>query len=397
VVHSLEGGGTERVLVSLLRAFDHRTLRHVVITLRDAGSLAAQLPDEVACIALGALGRSRTSGFRLARICARLCPAIIHARNVCTWPDAVMARMLIPGAKLVLGFHGLESGGHFSRRDRCVARIARALGARFTSVSECGQRQMARELGLPLERIEHIPNGIDLSRFDAHATHTRRLVRESFGYLPNERVIGIAGSLTAVKGHDVLLSAVAAVAQTTPDIRLLMVGDGPLRGALEAAAGRLAIQKRVHFTGWREDIPTLLSAMDAYVCASHSEGMSNAVMEAMASGLPLVSTSVGDHPSVIRHGLDGLLVPPGDASALARALQTLFGSPDRAAAMGRSARARIEEFSFARTVAAYQRLYGDIIPQQAMQAHAIARFCRVVSKSVIAPIFPRVTAGAPVK
>jgi glycosyltransferase involved in cell wall biosynthesis len=298
--------------------------------------------------------------------------------------------MLMPHTRLVLGFHGLESGGDFSRRDRCAARIAKALGARFTSVSELGKCQMAHQLRVPLQHIEQLANGIDSSRFAAHTAQTRPLIREALGYLPHDRVIGIVGSLTAVKGHDLLLSAVAAVAQTIPDLRLLVVGDGPLRGALVAATRKLTIHDRVHFTGWREDVPALLSAMDGYVCASRSEGMSNAVMEAMASGLPVVSTSVGDHPTVLRHGLDGLLVPPGDASALAQSLQTLLNSPDRAVGTGRSAQTRIKEFSFGSAVDAYQRYYHSMLSQPAAQTHAFACICRGVSKSVFRTLTPRV-------
>ncbi len=361
VVHSLEGGGTERFLLSLLRAFDHHTMRHVVVTLRDAGSLAAQLPDEVACIALGAVGRSRTSGFHLARVCARLRPSLIHARNTCTWSDAVMACMLVPGAKLVLGFHGLQSGGDFSRRDRYAVRIARALGASFTSVSELGQRQMARQLRLPLQRIAHLPNGIDPGRFDAHATQTRHLVRESLGYLPHERVIGIVGSLTAVKGHDLLLTAFANTARTIPAIRLLVVGDGPLRGALEATARELSIHDRVHFSGWRDDVPALLGAMDTYVCASRSEGMSNALLEAMACGLPVIATSVGDHPTMIRDGIDGLMVPPNDAQSLTSAIILILETPELAHRLGAAARSRAGSFDLQRSVAAYQQFYRSLL------------------------------------
>jgi len=397
VVHSLEGGGTERTLVSLLRSFDHRMFRHMVVTLRDAGSLAAQLPDEVACLALGIVGRSRTSGFRFVKACARLRPSIIHARNVCTWPDALVASMPLPRAKLVLGFHGLQSGGHFTRRDRCIARFASAFGARFASVSRYGRQQLVHDLGVPIHRIEHLPNGIDLGPFDIDASAKRIFLRDAFGYSSHDRVVGIVGSLTPVKGHDVLLSAIAKAAQSIPNIRLLIVGGGPLRKALEEKSKELGVHNRVQFTGWWDDVPALLSALDAYVCASRSEGMSNALMEAMAAGLPIVSTSVGDHPVILRHGVDGLVVPPDDTAALTESLQVLLGSPECAIGMGRSARSRIEEFSLARSVNAYQRFYGELAPQTAAQTLAIAHPCPGVSKSVIGSLLPRVGTGTTVE
>ncbi len=397
LVHSLEGGGTERVLVSLLRAFDHSTVRHAVVTLRAAGSLAAQLPDEVACIALETQGRSLSTGLRLAGISRQLRPSIIHARNVCTWADALAARLLFPEFKLVLGFHGLESGGQFSRRHRMMARLGRSLGAAFASVSLLGQRQMAQELGIPEAEIHHIPNGIDMSQFDLKTDAQREAIRRSLGYGPHERIVGVVGSLTTVKGHDVLLSAFANAAQVNPHIRLLIVGEGPLRKDLEAAAKDRAIHDRVKYLGFCDDVPTILSALDAYVCASHGEGMSNALMEAMAAGLPIVSTAVGDHPTLLQDGQNGLVVRAGDAVALADAIQALLSSPNRAAALGRSARARIQEFSFTKTVAAYDRLYAELMPPPLPCTLEIASVCRRVSKSVTSVVLPRVHANLQVK
>lgn len=397
LVHSLDGGGTERVLVSLLRAFNHHAVRHAVVTLRDAGSLAADLPDDVACIALDASGRCRTSGIRLAGILARLRPTLIHARNVCTWCDAVVARVLCHGPKLVLGFHGLESGGPFSQRDRWTAWAASALDASFTSVSESGRRKMARELRLPVHRIQFLPNGIDLTQFGNGSLAVRNEVRDSFGFQLSDRVIGIVGSLTRVKGHGVLIEAVAMAAEKSPHVRLLVVGDGALRNDLERIAGKFGIRDRVRFAGWQDDIPSVLSALDAYVCASHSEGMSNSVMEAMASALPVVSTAVGDHPVIVRHGVDGLIVPPNDVTALADAIETMVSSPEPATSMGRSARARIENSSFERTVDSYQRFYQRLIEQNPGHAHTFASICRRVSKSVTCAQTPRVIPGASVK
>lgn len=397
VVHSLEGGGTERMLVALLGAFDRRVMRHAVITLRDAGSLAAALPDDVACIALETVGRSRASALHLARICARLRPSIIHARNVCTWSDAVIARLFHPRAKLILGFHGLQNGGHFSPRDRRAVYLGRVLGACFTSVSQHGARQLMKECRVPNHRIAHLPNGVDLCRTVVSPEDTKLRMRASFGYFPYHFVVGIVGSLTPVKGHAYLLAAIADAARFVPAIRLLVIGDGPLRGELEALARSLAIDDRVQFTGWRDDAAMMMNAMDTYVCASDSEGMSNALMEAMALGMPIVSTEVGDHPAMLRNGKDGLLVPPGHAAALAQSLQTLFHEPDLAAALGQNARRRIEAFDFERTVEAYQHFYHGLLATRAAPLRRFARICRGVSKSVISSISPRIAADTPVK
>ena len=164
VVHSLEGGGTERGLVSLLCGLDSSYGRHVVVTLRGAGPLAARLPDHVSCRPIGATGRSRTICLKLARIAREWKASVIHARNTGCWYDATVAGWLTPGARLVLGFHGLETGPTFSGRQRRLARLGLYAGARFVSVSEAGKRQLTAEAAIPPERVDVLINGIDLCR-----------------------------------------------------------------------------------------------------------------------------------------------------------------------------------------------------------------------------------------
>ena len=396
VVHSLEGGGTERVLVALLKSFNHRELRHVVVTLREAGGLAAELPEEVACIALNTAGRSRRSALALARVMARLRPAVIHARNVCTWFDACIARVCTPASQLVLGFHGLEGGGDFSSRSRMVAQVAKSMGSRFASVSECGRGLIATQLGVPLRVISHLPNGVDPCRFRPPSPEDRRAARQLLGIGDHECVVGVVGSLKPVKAHDVLLEAVAQIRGEIPNIKLLIVGDGPLRGMLEEAARRLEIRERIEFCGWREDVAIVLHAMDAFVCCSRSEGMSNSLLEAMAGGLPVVSTAVGDHPDLLGNDV-GLLIPADNAGALAEALKTLLSSKETAKELANRARARAEEFDFPNAVAEYERFYGSLSGLEPLEIGPLARICRSMSKTVIAASVSPVLAFSPLE
>jgi glycosyltransferase involved in cell wall biosynthesis len=365
VIHSLEGGGTERVLVDLLRACDAALFRHAVVTQRAAGSLASALPDHVPCVPMGACGRSWATGLHLGLIARTLRPTILHARNTGCWNDALVAGMLTPGTRLVLGFHGLESASCFSRGQRRSAKWGMHWGARFTSVSEAGRCQLHAEAHIPAERIEVLENGVRLERFSDIGVESRRMVREALLLPDSAFVVGTVGSFTAVKNQTLLISAVAQLTEAKVDVRLLIVGDGPLHESLAQQALEVGIADRVCFTGWREDVPALLSAMDAYVCSSVSEGMSNAVLEAMAAGLPIVSTDVGDNTVMIRNHREGLIVEPQSATALTQALRTLVFAPDLRRRLGAAALARARSYNFEQVVRRYECYYRRLIASPA--------------------------------
>lgn len=392
VLNTLGTGGTERVLVQLLRAWDSgsfgiapaarrggSTRRHAVITLREAGPLAAELPESVACYAVGARGRSRYASLAVAKIVRRLRPTILHARGIGCWADALAAKVTRPGMRLVLGFHGTTTG-KLRVKDRRLARVGARFGACFATVGYSGRTQLHQELGVPTDRIVVLPNGIDPAAF-ARQRVTRPRVRAEFGWIGEEFVIGSVASLTAVKRPDLLIEAFRLAAACRPQLRLLLVGEGPLRDALIAQAHAAGLTPKVLFAGFRADIPAVLSALDAYVCASDSECMSNSVLQALAAELPVIATDVGDNSRVIRHGLDGLIVPPGSAAAIGDAIlrlsdctsqatspaslrppqfpppaERLQGSP-LARAMAESARRRALEFTFDKTVRAYDEFY----------------------------------------
>lgn len=361
VINSLDGGGTERLLVALLGAFDATRLRHVVVTFREAGTLAARLPDHVACWSMGIQTRARCAWAALARFARARRAAVIHARNTSTWQDCAVASALTPSARLVLGFHGLEHAGPFDRRQRFIARWCLRRSVRWSSVSSAGGCQLERELGIPRERIDVLRNGVDAARFDATSDGTREHIRRQLGFDNAAFVVGVVGSLVPVKRHDLLIDALAQAVRTGLDMRLLVVGDGPRRQALLQHAAFAGVGSRMCVAGWRDDVPAMLTAMDAYVCSSDSEGMNNAVLEALAAGLPVVVTDVGDNATVVRDQTDGAVVPPGSAAALARALSNLAASPATRARLATAARARANAYKFSDTVSAYESYYQSLV------------------------------------
>ena len=160
-------------------------------------------------------------------------------------------------------------------------------------------------------------------------------------------------------------SAIARLAGTMKNVRLLIVGDGPLRTALTEQATEAGVADRVCFTGRRDDVPLLLSAMDIYVCSSASEGMSNAVLEAMASGLAVVATDVGDNAKMIRDGEDGLIIEPHSSTAIGQAVGTLAESPELRRNLAAAARIRAMTFDFDRAVQNYEQYYSHLVDSNA--------------------------------
>lgn len=356
VVHSLEVGGTQRALLSLLSRFDPTRLRHAVVTLRDAGPLAAELPDDVACCALGAAGRSWSTALRLANIARRFRPAIIHARNTGTWSDALVAQGLNRKSRLVLGFHGLESTGPFGEKTRTIVRIARRCGAGFTSVSQSGQRKLTSELRIAPEKIATLPNGVHTTRFQPSTSPERSSARESLGIRNDAFVVGMAASLTEVKRIDLLLLALQNFRLS--GIRALIVGDGPLRERLQQQAVESGVAGRVTFAGAQSDVRPFLSALDVLVSCSDSEEMSNSILEATACGLPVIATDVGDSALMLADA--GIVVPKGDAQAIRSAIERLHDHPSERRSLGTAARKRATAFSIERTVTAYEEYYESL-------------------------------------
>jgi len=211
---------------------------------------------------------------------------------------------------------------------------------RFIAPSRAVRDAVARREGVSPGRIEVIYNGLDLQRFSTPAD--RAAARAWLGVPAEGPVIGMVGNLRPIKDHPTLLRAMARLAAPFPEAQLVFVGEGSEEERLRALARELGIGPRVTFAGPRSDIPRVLAAMDVFVLSSHSEGMSNAIIEAMAAGLPVVATDVGGNAECVANGETGFIVPPGDDAAMADRLGALVGDPALSATQGAAGRARAE-------------------------------------------------------
>jgi glycosyltransferase involved in cell wall biosynthesis len=222
------------------------------------------------------------------------------------------------------------------------------------AVSHDLRRHLLRE-AVP-ERMSVIWNGIDPGpRPDADA---RARARQRIGAADGDVLVGTVARLDAVKDLPMLMRAIAVARSMVPTVRLVIVGEGPARAAIERTVAEVALETSVHLTGQRNDVRELMPAFDLYVNSSISEGISLTLLEAMAAERAIVATAVGGTPEVVCDGATGVLVPPGDAGALGAAMAALLKEPMRAAALGEAGRRRVlQHFTLDRMVEAYAAVY----------------------------------------
>lgn len=242
--------------------------------------------------------------------------------------------------------------------------ISRFLNHRFDRVVAPSQPILSRlthSEGIAPGRMVWIPNGVDTGRFRPAPTDARTAVRTALGMDAQTVVFGCLARLTGVKRHTDLLQAFARLREHSPRVHLLLLGDGPLKGEVSAQVAALGLSASVTLLGDRPDVEQLLPALDVSVLASSTEGMSNAILESMACGLPVIATAVGGNLQLVHDQSSGLLVPPFDPPSLATAMQVLAGSPATRMQMGHVARERmVREFSLDAMVHSYDRLYASL-------------------------------------
>jgi glycosyltransferase involved in cell wall biosynthesis len=254
-----------------------------------------------------------------------------------------------------------EHGRHFpdvvSRKRRLLNRILfDRLADEVTAVCEFSARSLAVNDGFDGSRIRVVPNGIEVDRY--RRRESQRELRTRLGWPVERRYVTSVARFHPVKDHATLVNGFAAVARTRSDVDLMLAGDGELREDLERQVETLGLAGRVTFLGVRRDVPDLLMASDVFTLSSLSEASSLTLLEAMASGLPVVVTDVGGNPELVRQGVDGLLVPRRDPVALGAALLRLLNDPALSASMGQAASARVaQEFDLGKTNDRYAALY----------------------------------------
>ncbi len=271
-------------------------------------------------------------------------------------------------------YHGHILDGYFSPlKARAILAVERALARvtdRLVSVSETVRDELlAKEIGRP-DQHAVVPLGLDLKPF-LLADGQRGSFKRELGVGAGDPLVGIVARLVPIKDHDTFLQAAHRVAAQLPNCHFILVGDGERRGELERLVARLGLGSRVRFLGWRADLARIYPDLDVVALCSRNEGSPVSLIEAMAAARPVVATRVGGVPDLVEDGVTGLLVPTGDARALAEALGTILADPERRRAMGEAGRKRVySAFSAERLIQDVDDLYTELLATKRVAAEA---------------------------
>jgi glycosyltransferase involved in cell wall biosynthesis len=365
IISNLEIGGAQEVVRTLAENLGKVGCKTIVVTFKDgplrAGIERLGIPVEILPARrygvtalphyLGDILRTRR---RLLELVKKYNVDVIQTHLLRSLDFLVLSLRLDSNVRIFWTFHNAR----FDLREEHLARqkwlfrpkrwahhVLYQLGARWANkliaVSEDVKTSILRTLpGIPEQRVVSISNSVDVNRYGDRSA--RAALRQKLGLDDHHKVALVVATLKEQKGHRFLLDALQEAVKSFPDLKVLFAGDGELRMSLEARTLELHLQNNVVFLGNRDDVPQLLAACDYFILPSLWEGLPMALIEAMASGLPIIATRVSGTNQVMVHGETGLLVPPGDAKELERAISELLLDPYLAFRMGKTARRRVE-------------------------------------------------------
>ena len=367
VLHLLfrfDTGGLENGVVNLINHLPAAAYRHAVVALDQVvPAFARRVHPDVEFVSLHKRpGQTWWLYPQLYRLFRQLRPAIVHTRNLAALECQVPAWLAGVPVR-IHGEHGRDVGDldGSNRRYQWMRRVYRPFVHHYVALSQDLQAYLTGPIRVAPGRVTRICNGVDSERFHP-AGGSRSAIAGSPFNDAGLWVVGTVGRMQTVKSQHLLAQAFVRALQLVPALRqrlrLVMVGEGPLleqaRGVLEAVGSA----ELAWLPGERTDVPDVMRGLDLFVLPSVAEGISNTILEAMASGLPVLASRVGGNAELVSPGVTGELLPAGDVEAMAAALVRFAGDPDRARRLGQAGRMRVEQqFSLSAMVGSYGNLY----------------------------------------
>lgn len=368
IVHRFDTGGMENGMVNLFNTLSRERFRHTVVALTDYSDFRHRITAQP--VEFHALNRAPGHGLgwtvRLWKLLRRLEPDLVHTRNLA----ALEAQFVTAAAGIratVHGEHGRDVFDLYGQnwKYNLLRRAARPFVSNYIAVSRDLESWLRLAIRVSPRKVHQIYNGVDSARF-----HPREGVRPDVlppGFAGEHTVVfGSVGRMVEVKDYPALVRAFIRLQQQYPDAadraRLVIVGEGPARatcGELLQAAG---LAHRAWLPGERHDIAAIMQALDVFVLPSKNEGISNTILEALASGLPVIATAVGGNLELVEGGANGRLVRSGDVDDMAQALLAYLDMPARIAEQGANARRHAEQrFSIPAMAEAYAAVYDQTL------------------------------------
>jgi sugar transferase (PEP-CTERM/EpsH1 system associated) len=365
VVLRFDTGGLENGLVNLINHLPATTYRHAVVALTEVTEFRQRvLASDVEFIALHkGPGHSVRLYPRLFALMRRLRPAIVHTRNLAALEAAVPAWLAGVPVRLH-GEHGRDVGDldGRSRKHQWLRRLYRPFVTHYVPLSRDLASYLVERVGIAAHKVTQIYNGVDTARFRPQSPPA---VIAGCPFTPAQHwLVGTVGRMQTVKNQVCLAQAFIRVLASNPTLRkrlrLVLIGEGPLRAQCLAVLAAAGVADLAWLPGERSDVAEIMRGLHCFALPSLAEGISNTILEAMATGLPVIATDVGGNADLVAHGKTGVLVPAADVAALAGALASLALAPERATSMGAVGRATVEaRFSLSAMVAGYLNLYNE--------------------------------------
>lgn len=366
VIYRLAVGGLENGLVNLINRMPRERYRHAIVCIDDFTDFRQRIQrEDVEVYALHKRpGHDVRAYWRFWRLLRRLRPAIVHTRNLGALEFQLPAFFAgVPHR--VQGEHGRDTTDlqGINRKYLLLRKLLNPLVSRHIALSRDLETWLAQQVGVPPARISQIYNGVDTQRFTPAA---QRAALPVDVFVPEDGiVIGTIGRMQGEKDQLTLVRAfillLDQVERGRERLRLVLIGDGPLREQARALLREAGAEALAWLPGSRDDAPQIFQALDIFALPSLIEGISNTILEAMASGLPVVATAVGGNPELVEEGETGYLVPSADAKAMAEALRRYIESEALRRQHGRAGRMRVEErFSMQSMVEGYLGVYDGL-------------------------------------
>ena len=358
VLHLIQGldvGGLEYMVVALLNRLDRKEFLPSICCFDNLGKLQNSLLNDTKVNLL-----TRKPGidifypFKLASLLKKDQIDILHLHNSTAFFYGVLAGKIAGVGRIIYTEHARDVAPNI--KVRIMDKILSYMTDRIVVVAEFLKQNLVKKEWIDPVSIAIIYNGIDGDEFIRE--FDRDAIFKELNIALAAKIIGIVARLDSIKNHRCLIKAMKKISSRLPDVILLVIGDGPLRGELEELAAAEQLQKNILFLGTRNDIPQLLSMLDVFVLCSLSEGLPLTILEAMAAGKSIVATAVGGIPEVIDDGVDGIIVPSDDSDRLAGAISELLHDEGKRHDMGAKARIKFQEkFTIQDMVKKYEELY----------------------------------------